>query len=48
MKHNYLEPRADIRFLMSGDIIANSDEPYEGVNEPEKEPADDTVNDNFS
>ena len=48
MKHNYLEPRADIRFLMSGDIIANSEEPFEGINEPEKEPADDTIEDNFS
>jgi hypothetical protein len=47
MKHNYLEPRADIRFLMSTDIIANSEEPYEGINDPEQEPKDDTVNDPF-
>ena len=45
MKHNYLEPRADIRFLMSEDIIANSD-PI-GSNEPETEPKDDIVNDPF-
>jgi hypothetical protein len=45
MKHNYLEPRADIRFLMSEDIIATS-APDSALN-PEKEPNDDVVNDNF-
>lgn len=47
MKHNYFEPRADIRFLTSADIIAASEEPYIGTNEPEEEPKDDVVSDPF-
>jgi len=45
MKHNYLEPRADIRFQMSKDIIANSE--VIGNNDPEEEPKDDVVSDPF-
>ena len=50
MKFEYLEPRAEVRFLLSGDIIATSTE--EGGNNkpgisPETQPKDDAVEDPF-
>ncbi len=45
MKHTYFEPRADIRFLKSEDIIAAS--PTDSPVDAEKVPGDDTVEDNF-
>ncbi len=54
MKFNYLEPRADIRFLLVEDIIASSEEPDDPDDPddgpeitPEGDPNDDTANDPF-
>ena len=55
MKFNYLEPRADIRFLLVEDIIASSEEPDDDDDDtpeppaitPEGDPNDDTANDPF-
>ena len=52
MKFNYLEPRADIRYLLTEDIIASSEEPDEDPDDgpavtPEGDPNDDTANDPF-
>ena len=47
MKTNYLEPSAEIRFLLSKDIIAASDEAPENTLKPENVPGDDAVEDPF-
>ncbi|MBQ9801695.1 MAG: hypothetical protein IJW51_01310 [Clostridia bacterium] len=47
MKLNYTEPRADIRFLLSKDIIAASEEVGDPL-VPEKTPTDDVVADPFT
>jgi len=47
MKHTYFEPRADVRFLLSMDIIAASGEPQGPSIPPEEIPNDDTASDNF-
>ena len=47
MKTNYLEPSAEIRFLLSKDIIAASDEVPENPLVPETTPGDDVVVDPF-
>ena len=59
MKFNYLEPRADLRFLLVEDIIASSEEPDDDNDDdddtpapgpsitPEGDPTDDTANDPF-
>ncbi|MBR2010948.1 MAG: hypothetical protein IKA06_04300 [Clostridia bacterium] len=46
MKLHYLEPSAEIRFLLSKDIIAASGEPESPLN-PETAPKDDVVADPF-
>ena len=46
MKFDYAKPDADIRFLLSRDIIAASEEAVEPIN-PEGPILDDTVSDNF-
>ena len=46
MKLSYKEPRAEIRFLLSRDIIAASGEPEQNLN-PEREPGVDAVEDPF-
>lgn len=46
MKLSYLEPSADIRFLLSKDIIAASAEPTDPLN-PEQPNKDDVVVDPF-
>ncbi|MBR3862392.1 MAG: hypothetical protein IKM42_01905 [Clostridia bacterium] len=49
MKLHYLEPSAEIRFLLSKDIIAASQEPQEPQDplKPETAPNDDVVADPF-
>jgi len=47
MKTNYLEPSAEIRFLLSKDIIAASEEAPENPLKPETPPSDDVVVDPF-
>ena len=47
MKLNYIEPSADIRFLLSKDIIAASEEELPDPLKPEQAPGDDTANDPF-
>lgn len=47
MKLSYIEPRAEIRFLLSKDIIAASGEPEKNLN-PEGVPGDDVVEDPFT
>ena len=49
MKLNYIEPSADIRFLLSKDIIAASEEGEQlpPPLDPEKAPNDDVANDPF-
>ena len=47
MKLNYIEPSADIRFLLSKDIIAASEEELPPPLSPEKAPNDDVANDPF-
>ena len=46
MKLSYLEPKADIRFLLSQDIIAESEEAVPPV-QPEGQNPDDAVVDPF-
>ena len=47
MKLSYIEPRAEIRFLLSKDIIAASVEPEQTL-KPEGVPGDDVVEDPFT
>ncbi len=47
MKLSYIEPRAEIRFLLTRDIIAASGEPEQNVY-PEGVPGDDIVEDPFT
>ena len=48
MKLNYIEPSADIRFLLSKDIIAASEEgQLPPPLSPEQSPNDDVANDPF-
>ena len=47
MKLIYIEPSADIRFLLSKDIIAASEEELPPPLKPETFPNDDAVNDPF-
>ena len=46
MKLHYLEPSAEIRFLLSKDIIAASQEPVDPL-KPDAAPSDDVVADPF-